>query len=63
LIRPASESDLGRVQLANLFQLDAQAVTKGAFRTQFVKQGLGLVECIRRNVFALKEIPKATLNF
>jgi hypothetical protein len=56
-------SDLGRVELANLFQLNAQAVPQGAFRTQLFQQRLSLVESIWRNVFALKKIPKATLNF
>ena len=53
---------LGGVQLANLFQLNAQAVAKGAFCTQFFQQSLGLLESIRRNILTLEEISKATLN-
>jgi hypothetical protein len=51
------------MQLANLFQLNAEPVTERAFRPEFIEQGFCPFEGVGRNVFALKEISETTLNF
>jgi hypothetical protein len=50
------------MQLAKLFQLDAQAMPQRAFRTKFVEQGFRLVESLWRHVFAFEQTAKAALN-
>jgi hypothetical protein len=55
--------DLGRVQLADVFQLQAQAVAQRAFGAKFVEQCFSLVKGVRRNVLALEQVAKAALNF
>jgi hypothetical protein len=51
------------MQLANLFQLDAEPVPERTFRTQLIEQRFCFFEGVWRNVFALEEISKTTLNF
>jgi hypothetical protein len=51
------------VKLANLFQLDAEAMSQRAFGPQFIEERLGLIECVWWNVLALEKIAKAALNF
>jgi hypothetical protein len=51
------------MELADLFQLQAQPMTKRTFRTQLIEQRFGLIECVWRNVLALEEVSKATLHF
>ena len=50
------------VQLADFFQLDAQAMPERAFRTKFVEQRFRLVERIWRHILAFEHIAEAALN-
>src|SRR5687767_6588506 len=51
------------MQLADLFELQAQAVPKRALGSQLIQQRLGFVERVGRNILAFEQISKATLNF
>ena len=55
--------NLRSVQLANLFQLNAQPVAKRALGSEFIEQCFGFLKSVRRNVLGLEQITKATLNF
>ena len=50
------------VQLADLFQLDAEPMPQGAFRAKFVEQRFGLVEGLGRDFLGLEQVAKAALN-
>ena len=54
--------DLGGVELANVFELNAEAVTQGALIPQLIEQGLGLVKGVGGNVFAFEQVAEAALN-
>jgi hypothetical protein len=54
---------LSGVQLANLFELQAEAVAERTFRSQLIEQGLSSIEGVWRYVFRLEEVAKTTLNF
>jgi hypothetical protein len=51
------------MQLANLFELDAQPMAERAFGPQFFQQGLSFVEGVGGNILALEHVSKAALNF
>jgi hypothetical protein len=50
------------MQLADLFELDAEAMPQRAFRAKFVKQCFGLVEGVGRHILGLEQVPEAALN-
>ena len=54
---------LGGMQLPNFFQLDAQAVAKGAFGPQFFQERLGLVERVGGNILAFEHVSETALYF
>jgi hypothetical protein len=51
------------VQLANLFQLDAEPMAERTFGSQFFQQGFGLIERIWGNILAFEQVSEAALNF
>jgi hypothetical protein len=50
------------MHFAELFQLDAQAMSQRAFGTELVQEVFRLVKRLMRNVFALEQAAKAALN-
>lgn len=50
------------MHLAELFQLQTQAVPQWALGSQFVQQRLGLIEGLRRDILALEQVAKAPLH-
>jgi hypothetical protein len=51
------------MQLADFLELDAQAMTQRAFRSKLFQQRFRPFKSVRRNVLALEQIAKTTLNF
>jgi len=51
------------MQLADLFELQAQAMPKRALGSQLIQQRFGFLERVGRNILAFEQISKATLNF
>jgi len=52
-----------RVQLADFFELDTQAVAERTLGPQFFQKGLGLIECVWGNILAFEQVSEAALNF
>lgn len=55
---------LGGVQVAKLFELHRQAVTQGAFQTQFVEEFFRPIKGVRGDLFlSFEELRETTLDF